>query len=215
MTDVDRLLNEYVAEHRAGGEADPLEYLSRLEGTERQELAALIDSYLASAPRRDWDTAAFESSPARRVSESLERSLLGAGGMWPSLLPRLRERARLKRSEVVSRLAEALGFAPHRDKVGLYYHEMEQGLLPAEGVSTRVLEALGKILGQSAEALREAGAPLGPEAGKGVASREVFARTARPDTEYAEAEPSAAEQPLGPQRPEEWDEVDRAFRGGG
>jgi hypothetical protein len=215
MTDVDRLLNEYVAEHRAGGEADPLEYLSRLEGTDRKELAALIDSYLAAAPRREWEAAAFESSSARRVSESLERSLLGVGGMWPSLLPRLRERARLKRSQVVSRLAEALGFAGQRKKVELYYHEMEQGLLPAEGVSRRVLEALGKIFGQSAEALREAGAPIGPEAGKLVSAQEVFARTARPDAEYAQDEPSAAERMPGPQPPEEWDEVDRAFRGGG
>jgi hypothetical protein len=215
MTDVDRLLNDYVAEHRAGGEADPLEYLSRLEGTDRQELAALIDSYLASAPRREWDAAAFESSSARRVSESLERSLLGVSGMWPSLLPRLRERARLKRSEVVSRLAEALGFAGQREKVGLYYHEMEQGLLPAEGVSSGVLQALGEIFGQSAEALREAGAPLRPQVGREIASQEVFARTARPDAEYAEAEPTSPEQPPGPQRPEEWDEVDRAFRGGG
>ena len=55
MSDVDRLLAEYVAEHRAGGEADPREFLSRASPAERPELAALIDAYLARAPRQQFD----------------------------------------------------------------------------------------------------------------------------------------------------------------
>ena len=51
MTDLDRLFGEYVAEHQAGGEADPRDYLSRVSAAERAELAALIDAYLARAPR--------------------------------------------------------------------------------------------------------------------------------------------------------------------
>ena len=41
MSDVDRLLAEYLAEHRAGGEADPRTYLSRVSPPHRAELAAL------------------------------------------------------------------------------------------------------------------------------------------------------------------------------
>ena len=48
MTDVDRLLADYIAEHRAGGEADPSEYLSRASPAHRRELAVLIDAYLAA-----------------------------------------------------------------------------------------------------------------------------------------------------------------------
>ena len=38
MTDVDRLLAEYIAEHRAGGEADPREYLSRVSAPSEPSL---------------------------------------------------------------------------------------------------------------------------------------------------------------------------------
>ena len=49
------------------------------------------------------------------------------------MLPRLRDRAGLKRSTLVERLAAALGVSDRQDKVAGYYHEMEQGLLPAAG----------------------------------------------------------------------------------
>ncbi len=55
---------------------------------------------------------------------------------------RLRERAQVKRAELVERLAEALGRRPSEEKVASYYHEMEQGSLDSEGVSRAVLEAL-------------------------------------------------------------------------
>ncbi len=77
--------------------------------------------------------------------------------MWPALLPRLRNRAGLKRSQLVERLASALGTGDKTDKVAVYYHQMEQGTLPARGVSDRVLEALGQLVGETAQALRSAG----------------------------------------------------------
>src|SRR4051812_385401 len=140
MSDVvDRLLGEYIAEHRAGGPADPLKYLAHAASDdERAELSVLIDGYLARAPRRRWDAEGFTSSSAARVAEGLERSIGGAGGLWPLELPRLRERVRLRRAELVDRLAEALGVVGREKKVAGYYHEMEQGLLPARGVSDRV-----------------------------------------------------------------------------
>src|SRR5437660_12715155 len=102
MSDVDRLLHEYIEEHRSGGKADPLDYVQRLEGVERAELEALIDGYLTRAPRRRWNADAFHGSAAERMAESLEKSLDGAAGLWPVVLPSLRERARLRRAEVVS-----------------------------------------------------------------------------------------------------------------
>jgi hypothetical protein len=209
MSDVERLLSEYIAEHREQGDADPQGYLERVDGLDRRELAALIDAYLARAPRRGWDPEAFRDSGTARQVEALSRSLAGESGLWPSLLPRLRARARLKRVEVVSRLAAALGVAWREEKVGLYYHEMEQGSLPAEGVSDSVLEALGRILGESATALREAGRSLGPGRTTGAPPGAVFTRMARAPEG---AEPRAA--PAEPERGEaEWDEVDELFRG--
>jgi hypothetical protein len=207
MTDVERLLSEYKEAHRAGGEADPRPYLARASGVDRELLAGLIDAYLAEAPRRPFSRAELAESRAAPVVEQVERSLAGAGGLWPALLPRLRARARLRRTELVAQLAARLGAESQRDKVGLYYHQMEQGLLPEAGVSDSVLDALGKIVGATASSLRSAGRmPVAgpPRSDEGA----VFARATYGEPADA-GEPAARER-----RTEEWDEVDRLFRGG-
>src|SRR3954449_12052418 len=145
MADVQQLFSDYVAEHKGGGEADPAAYLQKLDGTDQAELAALIDAYLVRSPGRWWDAGAYEGSAAQQTAERLERSLSGQSGLWPELLPRLRERARVKRGDLVERLAGALGVGGQTEQVAAYYHQMEQGQLDSEGVSTRVLEALASI----------------------------------------------------------------------
>jgi choline dehydrogenase-like flavoprotein len=207
MADVEQLLHEFIEEDRAGGAADPLEYLLRVEGADRAELEALIDGYLARAPRRPFDRADFLRAPARVVAEELGRALGGVSGTWPALLPRLRHRAQLRRAEVVAGLAEELGIA-HVDKVARYYHRMEQGTLPAAGVSDRVLEALARVVGVTAQRLREAGRAAGgvpPAAG----AAEAFARVGSPDPEYVGADELTGVE--GPDEPR--DEVDALFTG--
>lgn len=205
MADVEQLLREFIADDRAGGAADPLAFLDRVEGADRSELEALIDGYLARAPRRPFDRAAFPQSPARVVAEELGRALGGASGTWPALLPRLRHRAQLRRADVVARLAAELGVA-QVGKVARYYHRMEQGTLPAAGVSDRVLEALARVVGVTAERLRDAGRGAAGTA-PAPSAAEAFARVGSPDPEYADAgEPPAAET-----RDEPRDEVDALF----
>lgn len=209
MADVEKLLHEFIAENRAGGTADPLEYLQRVEGTDRAELEALIDGYLARAPRRPFDPDEFASSPARAVAEELGRALGGASGTWPALLPRLRHRAQLRRTEVVSRLADELGAtADQAGKVARYYHQMERGTLPAAGVSDRVLEALARVVGVTSERLREAGRSL-PGTPPAAAAAGAFARIGSPDPRYAEAEDLMPAAP--PDEPR--DEIDALFTG--
>jgi hypothetical protein len=210
MTDIEQLLTEYKEAHRSGGEADPRPYLERVSGVDRELLAGLIDAYLEEAPRRPFSAAAFHESRAAPVVEEVERSLAGAAGMWPLLLPRLRTRARLPRSRLVAQLAERLGAQSQRKKVELYYHQMEQGLLPEPDVSDTVLDALGKIVGSTASALRKAGqmpAPGPPRTDEGaVFARETYGEPA--------AEAPAEEVEARERGPDEWDEVDRLFRGG-
>lgn len=215
MTDpVDRLFGEYVAEHRAGGRADPLEFLARASSDlERDELEALIDGFLARAPRRLWDGAAFSGSTAERVADGLERALTGEAGLWAVELPRLRERAQLKRADLVARLAATLGLTGREQKVATYYHEMEQGLLPARGVSDRVLDALASIVGSTRDALRSAGQAVAPGSPPPPAAGGVFARRAAADSDYAAPAPASPAQAGGPAGLE-WDEVDDLFRGG-
>jgi hypothetical protein len=210
MADVERLLSAYIAEHRAGGDADPRRYLEQAEGLDRAELEALIDAYLQRAPGREWDPEAFQGSSAQVLADRLARTVAGQAGMWPVLLPRLRERAQVMRADIATRLAEALGVAGKAEKVEAYYHEMEQGLLRAEGVDRKVTDRLAEILGTSAELLRRSGQAPGEAAAPGEPGA-VFARRARGEP----AEGAAA----APERIEaadaEWDEVDRLFRGGG
>lgn len=213
MSAVDRLFGDYASEHRAGGAADPRDYLARAPEGERDELAALIDAYLARAPRRRFDAAAFRGSDAERIVDDLERALGGASGLWPAILPELRHRAGLKRSELVFRLADALGVGGREAKVGDYYHQMEQGLLPASGVSERVLVALGEIVGESLASLRAAGQALSPFASSGPGSGpgvRAFARRTEGEPPAEAAAAAAAGRTPAP----ESDEVDRLFRGG-
>jgi len=207
MTDVDRLFTEFKQQYRDAGSADPRRFLEQLDGVDRRELEVLLKGFLERAPRRRWDPDAYAQSPASVLVDRLDRSLHGQSGRWPSVLPALRDKAKLRRTDLVKRLATALGVEGREKKVEAYYHEMEQGLLPASGVSARVLEALGEIFGAPAEALRRAGeSPRGPASEQTDAV--VFARVA--------PAPSAEITPHSPGRPseEQWDEVDQLFRGG-
>jgi hypothetical protein len=209
VTDVDRLFAAYLAEHQAGGEADPRAYLSRAAPEQRPELAAMTDAYLARAPRQPLDQAAFAGSSAERTVDELERAIAGLAGVWPAVLPRLRDRAGLKGSTLVERLAAALGVGGRLDKVAGYYPEMEHGLLPADGVSDRVLDALGQIVGETAQTLREAGRALTPP------GQAPAAGTAAAFARRAHALTAAAPMPGAPPAPDgELDEVDQLFRGG-
>jgi hypothetical protein len=209
MTDVERLLLEYKAAH-GDGAGDPRPFLERTSAKDRPLLAALIDAYLEEAPRREFSPPSFRESPAAPVAEAVQRSLAGSAGLWPALLPRLRAQARLKRADVVRELAARLGAESKQDKVAAYYHQMEQGLLPAAGVSDTVLEALGRIVGVAADSLRKAGAMPAPGPPR-MDDAAVFARTAHGSTDADDAapEPSKSE----PSSASEWDEVDRLFRG--
>jgi hypothetical protein len=203
---VERLFADYKEAHGSGGVADPQHFLGQVSGVERERLAALIDAYLERAPRREFDAAAFRDSPASAVTDSVARTLAGSAGLWPVLLPRLRNQARIKRADLVAELAARLGAQSQQEKVATYYHEMEQGRLPASGVSDAVLDALGKIVGYGREALRRAGAmpaPGGPQP-EGSA---VFTRTTRRGEAADEVTAARA-------APDDWDEVDRLFRGG-
>lgn len=216
MADVDQLLKDYIAEHRAGGEADPRAYLERADSADRAELEALIDAYLVRAPGEPWDEAAYSGSAAERLVESLHESLAGASGSWPVLLPELRHKARIKRAQLVERLAAALGVAGREEKVAYYYNQMEHGGLSPAGVSDRVLDALGGIVDTTREALREAGQTVVAQDTDQAIS---FARVAQPaPPEYADSAgetggPGIDAESADSARPER-DEVDELFLDG-
>jgi hypothetical protein len=208
MTGVARQLAEYVAEHQAGGEADPLVFLDRLGSEEeRVLLASEIDRYLVAAPRREFDAERFTDSTAAQTVDALERALAGQAGLWPAVLPRLRARAGIKRSALVERLANALDVADRSEKVGAYYHAMEQGLLDSRGVSDKVLSALAAIVGETTESLHDSGRSLLPPRSGTVTTPAAFARHAAWPVDIDDAGVT------GSRDAEAWDEVDELFRG--
>jgi hypothetical protein len=208
VTEVARLLAEYVAEHQAGGEADPLFFLDRLDSEEeRVLLAGEIDRYLVAAPRRAFDAGRFAGSTAAQTVDALERALAGQAGLWPAVLPRLRARAGIKRAVLVERLANALGVADRTEKVAAYYHAMEQGLLDSRGVSDKVLSALAAIVGETAQSLRDSGRSLLPPTARATPTPAVFARRAAWPGGVGNAEiPGSRDAGV-------WDEIDELFRG--
>lgn len=213
MTDLDRLLTEYFALYEAGGTVPDLQsFVERAAPAQRRELARRIDDRLSSAPRRTWDPAAFEASLGSPLMRDIAMSAGGGSGLWPAMLPRLRNAARLKRQEVVTRLARELGVPDRETKVHAYYHRMEQGRLDQDGVSDTVLEKLAGILGSSAQALRDAGRALGETASPDApVAGSVFARTTLAEADFASA-PAPAPAAAAPDDGG-WDEVDELFAG--
>lgn len=214
MTEVDKLLRQYIERFESGGSADPSDLLSETEGRDRAELSALIEGYLEhAAPAQQWDSEAFEGSVAERAVARVAESWSQASGQLPVALVRLRNARRITRAELVSRLADSLGVASSREKVAFYYHRLERGLLPAERVSSKVWEALATLLETTADTLRQAGSSVGP-ASRGRPA--AFARTAPPPPdEYVREKAAASPGMPSPKREaEEPDEVDVLFTGG-
>lgn len=212
--EVQAVFDEFVRGWEAGSPPPPQELLARVPADARRELAGAIDAFLDEAPRRPFDAAAFAASPARAVADDLTEALTGVSGAWPVVLPHLRTRAKLRRSELVSRLAALLGVSASEARVGAYYHEMEHGTLDPAGVSDRVLEALASLVGTTAAQLREAAKAVAPGAGPAppAPAAGAFARTAVPDADLVASMPIGVDAPV-PERSETDREVDRLFRG--
>lgn len=210
---IESLLAEFRAGYEAGERPEVEAIVERAPDEQRQTLRGQIDLYLMNAPRRAWDPAAYEASLTRQAVERVWESLEGVSGSWPQLLPHLRNRARIRRQDLVERLAAALGVGDRTERVAEYYNDMEHGRLPAAGVSERVFEALAGIVGTTAEAIRAAGAASRPDAAGGA----LFARTAEPDERYLVADMDmVAGGPPEPGRGDvDRDEVDELFTGAG
>lgn len=165
---VEDLLHAYVREFRSAGDADPMPYLDRLEGDDREELIALIDGFLATEPPPAYDAvrmAALRDDPV--ASRAVDRL-----ASEPLSLLEARQSAHIGRDELIERLASALGLAGRERAVTDAYHEIEAGLVAPANVREPVWTALASILRTSAEKLREiAVRPLPPAQGL------VFART--------------------------------------
>jgi signal transduction histidine kinase len=196
---VELLYDEFAARHARGEHPDAREYLERA-GERRDELARLLDGFLAAAPVQPpgEETLALFAS-------LLPDSLPGETATPPLLAERVRRGWR--RDEIVDWIRERFGIGEEKqEKVARYWHELETGLLPVSGVSARLREALSERFG---EALQAAVAWKPPELDADAAFRRTQAASPQILARMSMPAPAAPEAPVVPER----DEVDELFLG--
>ena len=207
--DPDRVLSDFIDAWNAGRRPDVDEHLARVEPDRRDELASDIAAFVAFAPTPDYDDAAIAAIRAEPAVASAAAAARGRGGLWPALLPRLRERAALSTAQLAAALVAALGLPADREpKARGYLERLEAGDLEPRGLSGRLLDALARLLGVPRDDLEAAGAFGAPPPAPALFRAEGPAAEAlRDDLDViadALAAPGAGE----------WDEVDDLFRGG-
>ena len=89
MTDLDKLLRQYIEAFESGGDVDPSDLIAQAETGEQAELRELIAGYLEhAAPGREWEAAAFEGSVAERaVARTAEEWSAAAGLLGRTTIP--------------------------------------------------------------------------------------------------------------------------------
>lgn len=135
--ELETLLDELARRH-ARGEPLDVEGALRRAGDRADELAPLIEAFLARAPRRS------PSVEALAFVRSLEE---------PPML-RARVAKALRVDDVVDAIVEACAVRPEsRPKVRRYYQQLEGGVLDPSRVATSVWDAITSVLGRSRAAL--------------------------------------------------------------
>jgi hypothetical protein len=206
--DPDRVLSEFIDAWNAGRRPDVDEHLARVDPAQRDELAGDIAAFVAFAPTPDYDDAALAAIRAEPAVAAGAAAATARGGLWPALLPRLRERAALSTAQLADGLVGALGLpSDHEPKTRGYIEQLEAGELEPRGLSGRLLDALARLLGVPRGELEGASAFGAPAPAALFRAEGPAAETIRADLDViadALAAPSGAA----------WDEVDELFRGG-
>src|SRR4051794_37352322 len=132
------LISEFIDAWTSGQRPEVDTYVARADEADRDVLEREIHTFLLHAPApaySDEARAAIARDPLTRSISDMPDEF----GLWPTLLPSLRKRARLRRDQLVAQLAEALGVSGQDRKIARYYHRMEAGTIEPSGVSVRVL----------------------------------------------------------------------------
>ena len=204
------LLSDFIDAWNAGDRPRVADYLARAAPDERAELAARLEDWLVVAPTPDYGDRAREgirTEPALRLALG---EIATEAGLWPELLPRLRERAGLALRDLAARVTASFGLRGEEERAERYLERMEHGDLDAARVSRRLLDALGAVLGVPAETLARAGTLHPAAAAPGQALFRAAPGSAASFKDDLEALSRAAMTPA----PAPMDELDRLFVGG-
>jgi hypothetical protein len=205
MSDLDRILGEFVDAWKTGGRPDLDAYLARVPAGERDELAARVDAWLDVAPTPDYPAAARAAIAAE---PALRAALQAAEGLRPALpdsIPALRARAGLGIRDLAARLSERFGLADE-DRAVAYLERLERGELDPGRLSRRLLDALSELLGAVRIAVPPPAAPASPG--------QAFFRADEDAEDWIVQDIDALSRAALAAAPAPMDELDRLFLGG-
>lgn len=147
-------LEAFARAWEAGRVPDPDDYLERVPLSERAALSERLRTYLLTAPEPEYSEATWEALAADPAVARAAALPLGDPEPWPTLLPRLRARARVSWAEV----AGSLGVS-RPDRAEDYLEAMERGEHAPARVTRRALAAIARALDVPADALAWTGPP--------------------------------------------------------
>jgi transcriptional regulator with XRE-family HTH domain len=214
MSTTEQVLSDFIDAWNAGRRPRLRDYLERVPaGTQRDDLADQISSWLEIAPTPDYDAATRAEIRAEPVVQHIFESVGDDAGLWPQLVPRLRAR----RGWTVAQLAERLVVHLHlaRDaeaRTAAYVEQLERGELEPSRLSRRLLEALGTLLGASPGTLADAGG-LPTMLRTPTMGSALMRADERPEAQFLEDIELLSRAAMRP-APKPMDDVDRLFLGG-
>lgn len=214
MSTTDQVLSDFIDAWSAGRRPRVPDYLARVpQGVVRDELADSITSWLEVAPRPRYDEATRAEIRDEPIVQRVFQAVGEDAGLWPDVIPRLRERARLSLRELALRLVERFQLGDgNADRATDYMGRMERGELEPSRVSRRLLEALGETLGASGRTLSDA-ARLGSGFRPAAAGGTLFRSDADADEQVVRDIEALSRAAMAP-APAPIDELDRLFTGG-
>jgi transcriptional regulator with XRE-family HTH domain len=208
MVSIDRVLSEFIDDWNAGRRPQVDAYLDRVPEGERDELADQLMTWLEVAPTPAYDDATREAIRSEPVARATIDAMASESGLWPKLLPSLRERASLSVRELAKKLVAAVGLdARAESKTAEYLEQLEEGSLNPARVSGKIIEKLAAILRVDSSLLDQAGGPA-------FRAAPMFRATIEPGAKSMRNMEVLADMLTAKAPAENWDEVDQLFQGG-
>jgi transcriptional regulator with XRE-family HTH domain len=214
MSITEQVLSDFIDAWNAGRRPRLRDYLARVpDGAERDHLAEQISTWLDVAPTPEYDAATRVAIRAEPVVEQIFEAVGEDAGLWPQLVPRLRERRGWSVDQLAERIAARFGLARADEaRTAEYVAQLERGELGPSRLSRRLVDALGELLGASPGTLADAGGlttMLRPPAMGSALMR----ADERPDAQVLEDIELLSRAAMRP-APVPMDEVDLLFLGG-
>lgn len=214
MSTTDQVLSDFIDAWNAGRRPRVRDFLVRVpEGAVRDDLADQITAWLELAPTPAYDAATRAEIRGEAIVRRVFAAVGDEAGLWPDVLPRLRERAGLSLRELALWLVERFRLGGESaDRAADYLGRMERGELEPSRVSRRLLDALGETLGASGSTLSDA-AKLGGGFRPAAAGGTLFRSDADADDQVVRDIEAVSRAAMAP-APAPMDELDRLFTGG-